>query len=208
MFEGIFQSPETDIIVRSLAQDVASTALLVTAGILILAGARDVFEVDQRLKRIRDPIGRAAGWMWEWRLMSDAAEDARGSLVHIAGVLRVVVRGMLFFTVLLFGGTGIAKLLEFVSGNLENSCTYVGLPWPAICENMANTAGVASRLWEANSEVQFIVRNGYKLLFLGFAPFLTAWLGHMVYQVVKARKEHTQYKDPWWNGSNAGTEDT
>ena len=80
---------------------VGLAAMIVAAGVMILLASRDAFDVDDRLKEIRDPTG-SIRTTWEWKYMSDFAQDARSELLHLVRYLRLVVTSLLVLSLVLF----------------------------------------------------------------------------------------------------------
>lgn len=145
-------------------------AMIVAAGVMILLASRDAFEVDSKLKEIRDPTG-SIRTTWEWKYMSDFAQDARAELLHLVKYLRLIVTTMLVVSLVVF-------VVGFLSDQFESSQVAT---W-----------------WKSNEHVQFLRRQGFGLLILVFSPVFLFQLTRATYRVVRARAAHEVNKDPWW----------
>jgi hypothetical protein len=160
-------------LLEGFVRNVGLAALIMSAGLLILICTRDAFEVDTRPREERDPTGGVRR-TWEWKYMSDFAENARLELLHLVHMLRLVVASVVVLAVCFFVFAGVLGILDWLGAK-------EWVEW-----------------WQGNSYVKLIFEHGVGLLLLIFGPIILFRLARTVSNVVRARDDHTANKAPWW----------
>ncbi|HUC63447.1 MAG TPA: hypothetical protein VMF53_15985 [Alphaproteobacteria bacterium] len=182
----------------SYIHNVGLAALIVSAGALILLASRDMFEVDSRLRNYRDPVG-ATKSMWEWRYMSDFAQDCRSELLVLVDLLRLVLVVMIGFSVLFFFAEGIFGLIDFATTYFSGSGFCGEIPFSHFICGVLFTGIERIVDWsKVNPNVELMVHDGLGILVIAFIPFFMFRMARVIYNLVRARHDHTNNKHPWW----------
>jgi hypothetical protein len=178
-------------------KNVGVAGLLVSAGLLLLISSQNVFEVDSRIREDEDPAGGVVR-RWEWRYMSDEAQNARGEVLSLANLLKAAVRVALLFAVGLAALMSIVLLLGWGSVKLANVSwcnSYVAVEYTCAAVRWGADHGE----WLVSDDgFHDVAREGFAFVILLFSPIFIYRLGRLAQNVVLARRKHTQNKKPWW----------
>jgi len=175
----------TELLVERFAFVLGFITLTLSIGLLLLMAAREVFDVDPRRKEVQDPVlGKT--WTWEWKFMSDYAQNARTELALLSKDFVAVVRLMLVVVVALYGLELAVRALGYLAKKgwlgtwLGEWCTWI------------------HSYWEQNNELDSLVRYGLATVVVLVAPILLGRAVLVVQNVVRAKEEQMANKDPWW----------
>jgi hypothetical protein len=160
--------------VRDFIEAIVFPAVVVSAGILILACERAVFEVDTKPFEQTDPATGVTTRNWQWKYMSDQAQNARFDLLFVIKFLRFTAITMIVVSVVLFVASGIIGVLGWAGFDQLQD-------W-----------------WQNNPYIDFIFAHGLGILFLAIAPFIIYYLARVVSNVVLARSLPSANKSSGW----------
>jgi hypothetical protein len=175
----------TELLIERFAFVLGFITLTLSVGLLLLMAAREVFDVDQRRKEVNDPASGKT-WTWEWRLMSDFAQNARTELALLSKDFVFAVRLMLVVVVLLYGVELVVRGLGYFA-----STGWLGVWLGKWCTLIRN-------FWEQNSELDSLVRYGLATVVVLVAPILLGRAVLVVQNVIRAKEDQMGNKDPWW----------
>jgi len=185
-------------VLDTFVENIAVVALLVSAGLLILLGSNIAFEVDTRLKTIVDPLGPVRT-TWEWRYMSDFAQNARLEALNLANLLRIAITTMLLLALTFFAIAVVVGLAEGWSRTLADADTCSSnVYYSFACRHFGSVAVDIVNWWKTAPSIQDWLKSMFALLILSFGPIMTYRLARFVFNLVKAREHHIVNKDPWW----------
>jgi len=159
----------TENILESYLKWVAAAALFVSTGILILNGSRDLFEVDPKQRSVPSLIGGVPLLIWEYRLMSDAAQDGRLELKQIADILRFAIFTIISIVVVFFFVQGITNFADYFL-----------------------TGGTSELAVRVNAYLRGTLIYIMLVLLSGFTVILVYQLASMIHHVVEA---HIRFRD-------------
>lgn len=161
-------------LIDAFVGNLAFPALILSAGVLVLLSNRDAFEVDTKFREDIDPATGAAQRKWQWKYMSDRAENARLEILHLIRVLRFAATLMIVVSVCFFALGGFMGITGWLG--------YAGL----------------SHRVEADPTIGLIFRHGLGIVFILIGPILLFRLMRVVSNIIEARASPTARKPAGW----------